>query len=833
MIHRRLAARMFIALAGLLSIAILTTSVTLLYNSATALRNEAENAAVHLAELVSGTFADMGEISLANVARTLDSTLDAPMTAQARIAAHLVEAAESAGYDAPRIIEILDAIIRETVLDEFWITDDEGFSYLTNVRDETGAPVPFRFHADPAVQPQASKFHTLLMAPLDGEDFITQPAQVREIDQEVFKFVGVGGVDQPRIVQVGDALVFSDQELLRNVYATQRPDVSAVIEGILGQHMTAQATMLDHFISTAEAAGWTTEEVDLRLRRIVASTTIGEIRIVDRDRGTIYSNFASGGGERSLADTPHFEDLGTLLDGLEPVTEHPSAPRASDGTVYKYVTRASQDASRLIQVGVPIESSAGNLLYSVYQQQADVLVRSRNLQALWIVNLESELAASAPRAGMQTGDETVDTAGIFERRGERIMADAMARERVVSTARLSLFSPDDRGIVVASPIVNTGGILIGGLAIAVSLDDIALAVRGEAWNTALIAFALLGLTALAALFGSRLLTHPIEIIADAARQIETGEQPDPKVMEPVMRRADEIGSLARVFSDMTVQVFNREEQLETLVSERTRELQQSNRQLRKAQKAMEEDLATAKIVQHALVREGGAEFGPFSAYARMTAAKQVGGDFVDVVGPSDGTLFFVVGDVSGKGVAAALFMAASQAAAKSAFLGRADIAAIAAQVGAIARDTNRRLCSQNPMGMFVTCMLALVNLENGAVDYVCAGHEPAFLISADDSRRPLPLTGGLAMGLMEDFDYLSGHAVLDPGETLFVYTDGLTDATNRKGELFGKKRLEGTLNGCSRQAPEHIVNTIWDRIGNFSAGTAADDDMTCLVLRRR
>ena len=89
------------------------------------------------------------------------------------------------------------------------------------------------------------------------------------------------------------------------------------------------------------------------------------------------------------------------------------------------------------------------------------------------------------------------------------------------------------------------------------------------------------------------------------------------------------------------------------------------------------------------------------------------------------------------------------------------------------------------------------------------------------------------MGLMEDFDYSSGHAVLDPGETLFMYTDGLTDATNRKGELFGKKRLEGTLNGSSRQAPEQIVKNIWSRIGNFSAGTAADDDMTCLVLRRR
>ena len=292
----RLAIRVFIALAGLLSVAILTTSATLLYNSGTALRDEAEIAAVHLAELISGTFAEMGEISLANVARTLDSTLDEPMTAQARIVAHMVDAAEAAGYDPPRIIEILEAIVRDTVLDEFWITDDQGFSYLTNVRDETGALVPFQFDPDPAVQPQASKFYTLLMAPLDGDDFITQPAQVREINQQVFKYVGVGGVDQPRIVQVGDALVFGDQELLRNVYASQRPDVSAVIEGILGQHMTVQTTILDYFISTAEAAEWTTEEIDLRLRRIVDTTTIGEIRIVDSRRGTIYSNFPPGGG---------------------------------------------------------------------------------------------------------------------------------------------------------------------------------------------------------------------------------------------------------------------------------------------------------------------------------------------------------------------------------------------------------------------------------------------------------------------------------------------------------------------------------------------------------
>ena len=821
----RLAARVFIALAGILTVAVLTTSATLLYNTASALRDEAEAAAVHLAELLSGSFAEMGEISLANVARTLDATLDGPMTAQARIAAHLTEAAEAAGYNPRRINRILDEITQETVLDEFWITDEEGFSYITNVKDEAGVPVPFRFDPDPAVQPQASKFYVLLDAPLDGDDFITQPAQVREIDQEVYKYVGVGGVDKPRIVQVGNALAFGEQEILTNVYASQRADVSAVIEGILGQHMRVQATMLDHFVSAAEAASWTKEDVDLRLRRIVDSTAIGEIRVTDASGVyAIYSSLPQG--STATVDLPHAKDLAVLVNGSEQVVEHATAPHASDGSAYKYVTVARKNSPRLVQVGVPIESSSGNLLYSVYQKEADILVRSRNLQALWIVNLERELAAAAPRPELQTGDETVDVQRIFEQRTEAFMKDAMDRQHVVSAASLSLLSPEDRGIWVASPIVNDGGILIGGLGIAVSLDEIALKVQGEARNTALIAFLLLGFTAVAALFGTRLLTHPIEIIADAARQVESGEQPDRADMESVIRRSDEIGSLARVFSDMTVQVFNREEQLETLVSERTKELQTSNQHLRLAQEAINQDLKMAKVVQAALVREGSADLGTFSAYARMTPAQQVGGDFVDIAEPSDGMLFLAVGDVSGKGVAAALFMAASQAAVKSA-------SAEHAEIDAVAEQANSRLCSQNPMGLFVTCVLARVNLNNGVVDYVCAGHEPAYLISPDDSRRPLPMTGGLAMGLMEEFGYASRRETLQPGETLFLYTDGLTDATNRKGELFGKERLEGTLNGSAGRSPEDIVNHVWSEIGNFSAGTAAADDMTCLVLHRR
>ncbi|MCY4121280.1 MAG: PP2C family protein-serine/threonine phosphatase, partial [Acidobacteria bacterium] len=114
-----------------------------------------------------------------------------------------------------------------------------------------------------------------------------------------------------------------------------------------------------------------------------------------------------------------------------------------------------------------------------------------------------------------------------------------------------------------------------------------------------------------------------------------------------------------------------------------------------------------------------------------------------------------------------------------------------------------------------------------------AGHEPAFRVAANESRRPLPMTGGVAMGVLDDFEYESREEKLRPGDALFLYTDGLTDAVNLNGELFGKERLESTLDGASSRSPEEIVDHVWSEILGYSAGAPAADDMTCLVLRRQ
>ena len=310
----------------------------------------------------------MSTISLADVARALDRMLDGQMTAQARIAAHLVAAEEAAGHDPARIIGALDAVAADTVLDEVWISDERGVVYLTNVRDDSGAPMPFEFYPDPAVQPQAWEFHALLSFPVDGDGVVAQAAQVREIDNEVYKYVGVSGVDRRRIVQVGNALAFEEQapsdaytspvmtavlaafgepELLSASHTDRIAEIRAVFEAILGRQMVVQATLVDAFVAGAEAAGWPAAEIDGRLRRIVRSSPTGEIDVLAPGGVAAYTSGPSDGGDAGPGP----------VEGRR-AAEHPVAPRPSDGALYKYVTMASARPDRVVRVGLPIDDGS-------------------------------------------------------------------------------------------------------------------------------------------------------------------------------------------------------------------------------------------------------------------------------------------------------------------------------------------------------------------------------------------------------------------------------------------------------------------------------------------
>ena len=629
--------------------------------------------------------------------------------------------------------------------------------------------------------------------------------------------VGVPGIDKPRIVQVGTEIVLGEQEVLIEAYASARADISAVIEEILVQQMETQALMLGQLIAVMEDGGYSSASINATLEQITASSVIGAIAVTDGKGREIYrsSNAAAGG----------YPALDELATGSGRQAIHTRTMLRQDGAQAKQVSWLQPDAGYLVHVDIPIEGASGNLLYSVYQSQADLLAQSGNLVSLWVVNRENELVAAAPRAGTLVAGEGVSAFTTFGDRAQSLVAQALDTGSVASIARLDLLNPAQRGLWVAAPVVNAGGILIGGIALEISLDGIARILRGEFVRTFLIALGLLALTALTAFAGARWLTHPIEVIADVAREVESGTQPGQDSMRKVMSRSDEIGALARVFSDMTEQVFNREEKLESLVAERTLELQISNRQLIQAKESMDQDLEMAKVVQTALVHGGYIQAGSIQGYARMTPAKQVGGDFVMLQELAGERLFYVVGDVSGKGVSASLFMVAAQAAISNVAEGNSAIADIANQA-------NREICRVNPMSLFVTCAMGLVDTRTGAIDYVHAGHEPALYFDAAGASGKLPLTGGLAMGVEEGYDYVAGQWKLAHGDTMFLYTDGLTDAVDRDNRVFGNRKLFDALAAVKDLPLQQISDRLWQAVLDFSAGAAAADDMTCLILRR-
>ena len=190
-------------------------------------------------------------------------------------------------------------------------------------------------------------------------------------------------------------------------------------------------------------------------------------------------------------------------------------------------------------------------------------------------------------------------------------------------------------------------------------------------------------------------------------------------------------------------------------------------------------------------------------------------------------VFFAVCDVSGKGVGAALSMALAQSVLSS-------TASSGAALNEIARAANRRLSDHNPMGMFVTAVLFVLEPADRLLHHVCVGHEPPLVLGGPEGPRRLQLPGEescLPFGVGTDIEYPVMKSVLAPGETVVAYTDGVTDGVDTEGTLFGEDRLVELLAGFPAGfAPKAVVDEVWRRTDAFAEGAAVVDDRTMLVF---
>ena len=222
---------------------------------------------------------------------------------------------------------------------------------------------------------------------------------------------------------------------------------------------------------------------------------------------------------------------------------------------------------------------------------------------------------------------------------------------------------------------------------------------------------------------------------------------------------------------------------------------------------------------------------PVEIYAMMEPAREVGGDLYDFFFADDGRLAFFIADVSGKGVPAAMFMAQTKNLLRmvTGFLLRGDPAA--ATPAAILRRVNQELCEGNGMMMFVTGFFGMLDVQTGELQFSCAGHEPPYLIGADGLSS---VTGaqGLVLGLSADWVYKTASIRLAPGDTLYLYTDGITEAFNPDQEAFARQRLEDALRCNPGQPLDRLVQGVVAQVRAFTGDALQSDDITCLAIRR-
>jgi serine phosphatase RsbU (regulator of sigma subunit) len=322
---------------------------------------------------------------------------------------------------------------------------------------------------------------------------------------------------------------------------------------------------------------------------------------------------------------------------------------------------------------------------------------------------------------------------------------------------------------------------------------------------------MLGVSLTLATLSVRRVVLPLRRLAASAARIATGDL-DTEI--PLVAARDEVGKLSRAFEDMRRALKEYVANLAETTS---------------AKERIESELKIAHAIQMSFLPKRllpTRQPSAFDLEAVLEPAKEVGGDLYDYFFVDDDHLFFVVGDVSDKGVPAALFMAVT----KTLIKGIASRDTLPSEV--LAR-VNRELCTENSEAMFVTVFCGTLDLRTGELRYSNAGHNPPLAIRGGGGAEWLDVPPGFVLGVDVDSPYETRCGRLATGDMLLVYSDGVTEAMNPQRQLFSDSRLKDVAAGCTGKAAAETVQSVLGSTRAFAAGATQSDDITILAVRYR
>lgn len=245
--------------------------------------------------------------------------------------------------------------------------------------------------------------------------------------------------------------------------------------------------------------------------------------------------------------------------------------------------------------------------------------------------------------------------------------------------------------------------------------------------------------------------------------------------------------------------------------------------IKEASARIDKELEYAKQIQLSALPTNFPEYEDYKIYAEMTAAKEVGGDFYDFYKLNDNTVAFLVADVSGKGIPAAMFMMTAKTIIK-------DLAENGLEVNEIFTKANEKLCENNESGMFVTVWMGMLDLTTGNLKYANAGHNPPLLLHENGEPEYLRNRAGFVLAGMEGVQYRINEINLSAGDRIFLYTDGVTEATNTENNLYGEERLIEFMNKNRSQEAPKLLKALKENIDEFVGEAPQFDDITMLML---
>ena len=567
------------------------------------------------------------------------------------------------------------------------------------------------------------------------------------------------------------------------------------VEAAIGEQMVVEATMAAHLVALGEAAGVSPKEINRRLKQIADDTVLDEIWITDEKGHAYLKNIAEIDFTFSpdREKQPQAHAFWSLLTGKNKSVVQEARQREVDTQVFKYVGVTGVDRPRIVQVGY----------------HATLLQELR--QRMGLTRLVNQLVSEGSVIAIRVLDKSMITVDYAERIRDNKLPEPTEAELadILSLAKAGRTQSFLEGsfLKVVAPIGDEGGELKGG-AILVTLptDHVQAAIR----NQTRLAMAVSGLVLLfgsvIAIFGAKTISRPIADLTEMTRRIAGGD-----FTQRIDTRAkNEIGALAASFNEMTRRLNESIEHLKETTA---------------AKERIESELQIAHEIQMSMVPKIFPPFpdrSEFDIFATLVPAREVGGDLYDFFFIDDDHLCFAVGDVSGKGVPASLFMAVTKT------LFRAT-AGNGGTPGEILARLNAEICRDNESCMFVTFFCAILNIRTGQVDYSNGGHNlPYYLHHSGVS--PLENTGGRALGIVEQSPYASGRMVLGPGETLLLYTDGITEAMDPSDSLYSDQRLERFLASNRSSSPRQMIGELVSDVRHFAGGAPQSDDITALAL---